>query len=88
MDRSTFYINNHINLENIRQWRIITKNMVIIETSVFSRLIQELMQDDEYRQLQDALITRPDMGDFIKGSGGIRKDAGNWKGEVRVVVFE
>ena len=47
--------------------------MVIIETSVFSRLIQELMHDDEYRQLQDALITRPDMGDIIKGSGGIRK---------------
>ena len=66
--------------------------MVIIETSVFSRLIQELMHDDEYRQLQDALITRPDMGDIIKGSGGIRKV--RWKlegrgksGGVRVIYY-
>ena len=43
--------------------------MVIIETSVFSRLIQEQMHDDEYRQLKEALIIRPDMGDIIKGAG-------------------
>ena len=66
--------------------------MVIIETSVFSRLIQTLMSDDEYRQLQEALITRPDMGDIIKSSGGIRKV--RWKlegrgksGGVRVIYY-
>ena len=66
--------------------------MVIIETSVFSRLIQTLMHDDEYRQLQEALVTRPDMGDIIKGSGGIRKV--RWKlegwgksGGVRVIYY-
>jgi len=63
-----------------------------METPVFSRLIQELMHDDEYRQLQEALITRPDMGDIIKGSGGIRKV--RWKlegrgksGGVRVIYY-
>ena len=66
--------------------------MVIIETSVFSRLIQEQMHDDEYRQLQEALIIRPDMGDIIKGAGGIRKV--RWKlegrgksGGVRVIYY-
>ena len=47
--------------------------MVIIETSVFSRLIQELMSDEDYRALQEALITRPESGDIIQGSGGLRR---------------
>lgn len=33
--------------------------MVIVETSVFSRRIQELMSDDAYMELQDALVTHP-----------------------------
>ena len=66
--------------------------MIIIETSVFSRLIQEMMSDDDYRLLQEALITRPEMGDVIKGSGGLRKV--RWKlegkgksGGIRVIYY-
>lgn len=66
--------------------------MIIIETSVFSRLIQELMSDDEYRSLQEALITRPESGDLIKGSSGLRKI--RWKlegqgkrGGVRAIYY-
>lgn len=47
--------------------------MVIIETSVFSKQIQKLLSDDEYRQLQSELVTRPDVGALIPGSGGLRK---------------
>lgn len=47
--------------------------MVIVETSVFTKLIRELMSDDEYKELQEALVNRPDLGDLIKGSGGLRK---------------
>jgi hypothetical protein len=47
--------------------------MVIVETPIFTRLIQELMSDDDYKDLQEALVNRPDIGDLIKGSGGIRK---------------
>ena len=47
--------------------------MVIVETSIFTKLIKELMSDDEYRELQEALVIRPDTGDLIKGSGGLRK---------------
>jgi len=66
--------------------------MLIIETAAFSRLIQELMNDDDYRKLQEALITRPEMGDLIKGSGGLRKVrwklAGRGKsGGVRVIYY-
>ena len=47
--------------------------MVIIETSIFTDRIKDLMDDDEYRELQEALITRPDMGAIIQGTGGLRK---------------
>ena len=47
--------------------------MIIIETSVFTRLVTELLPDDEYRELQAALVNRPDAGVLIPGSGGLRK---------------
>ena len=33
--------------------------MVIIETRIFTRRIKELMGDDEYKNLQEALVNRP-----------------------------
>lgn len=66
--------------------------MVIIETSVFTRLIKELMDDDSYSELQKALIQKPDSGDLITGSGGLRKV--RWKiegkgkrGGVRIIYY-
>ena len=47
--------------------------MVIIETSVFTRQVQALLTFEEYRQLQIVLLTRPDMGATIPGSGGLHK---------------
>lgn len=47
--------------------------MVIIETPLFSRLINEMMTEDEYRVLQEALVGRPETGVIIKGGGGLRK---------------
>jgi hypothetical protein len=47
--------------------------MEIIETSVFTRRIVELMSDEEYRLLQQTLVARPDWGVVIPGSGGLRK---------------
>ena len=50
------------------------------------------MNDDEYRSLQEALITRPESGDLIKGGSGLRKI--RWKlegqgkrGGVRVIYY-
>ena len=47
--------------------------MIFIETPIFTRLVQEILEDDEYRQLQIALIAQPDLGPVIQGGGGLRK---------------
>jgi hypothetical protein len=47
--------------------------MRFIETSVFTRAIVELLDDDQYQSLQLALLARPGLGSMIRGSGGIRK---------------
>jgi mRNA-degrading endonuclease RelE of RelBE toxin-antitoxin system len=66
--------------------------VVIIETSIFSRRVQALFSDEEYRQLQLALVLRPDLGAVIPGSGGLRK--ARWaltgrgkRGGVRVIYY-
>lgn len=69
-----------------------SKYMIIIETPIFTKLIKELMSDDEYKGLQEALVNRPDLGDLIQGSGGLRKVrwklAGQGKsGGVRAIYY-
>jgi hypothetical protein len=59
-------------LAHDRQWRILPP-VVFLETPVFTRRIKELVNDDQYRQLQLRLLARPDAGDLIPGSGGLRK---------------
>ncbi len=66
--------------------------MVIIETRTFTRIIKDLLSDDEYKELQEALINRPDMGDLIKDSGGLRKvrwklDGTGKSGGARVIYY-
>ena len=66
--------------------------MIIVETTVFTKLIGQLMDDDHYRELQELLIENPEIGDLIQGSGGLRKI--RWKltgrgkrGGVRVIYY-
>ena len=66
--------------------------MVIIETSVFTRQVRELLPDEEYRKLQAALVGTPTLGSVIRGSGGLRKV--RWvlpgkgkRGGVRVIYY-
>ncbi len=47
--------------------------MVFIETATFTRMVTALITDDEYRVLQNELVEDPELGDVIKGGGGIRK---------------
>jgi mRNA-degrading endonuclease RelE of RelBE toxin-antitoxin system len=44
-----------------------------IETTLFTRLVQEYLSDDEYQELQKLLIERPEAGDVIPATGGVRK---------------
>ncbi len=66
--------------------------MVILETSIFTRQVRQLLSDEDYRALQITLADRPDMGAVIVGSGGIRKT--RWaaqgrgkRGGVRVIYY-
>ena len=50
------------------------------------------MDDDQFHQLQLALIERPDAGDVIRNSGGIRKVRWTMKGKgkrggLRVIYY-
>ncbi|MHB8155023.1 MAG: type II toxin-antitoxin system RelE/ParE family toxin [Candidatus Omnitrophota bacterium] len=47
--------------------------MGIIENSVFTRRIKEVLSDDEYGKLQQMLVIDPGAGVVIPGSGGLRK---------------
>lgn len=47
--------------------------MQFIETSAFTKQVTAFLSDEEYMQLQAALIIQPDLGDLIPGSGGLRK---------------
>ena len=52
--------------------------MKIIETSVFTRKLKSILSNEEYRDLQNALIINPELGPIIPGGGGLRKV--RWKG--------
>ena len=47
--------------------------MEFIETPTFTRLVQELLPDEQYHKLQVSMMEDPTSGAIIKGSGGIRK---------------
>jgi hypothetical protein len=47
--------------------------MIFIETALFSSLLPRHLSDDEYSEFQHYLAKQPDVGDIIRGSGGIRK---------------
>lgn len=46
---------------------------LFFETSGFSACLGKYLSDDEYSQLQLALLIQPDSGDMMPGTGGFRK---------------
>jgi hypothetical protein len=64
------------------------------ETQLFTRLIVELLTDQEYAALQGTLVITPEAGDLIQGTGGLRKlrwrQAARGKGKrggIRVIYY-
>ncbi len=47
--------------------------MIFIETSIFTKILPNYLSDDDYRGLQSYLLQKPDAGDLVRGSGGVRK---------------
>ncbi len=66
--------------------------MEFIETSGFSKIRENYFDDSQFNMLQLYLMDRPDAGNIIKGSGGIRKlrwglqEQGE-RGGVRVIYY-
>jgi mRNA-degrading endonuclease RelE of RelBE toxin-antitoxin system len=63
-----------------------------VETPVFTRQVEDLLGDAEYRALQLALFLRPEQGSLVPGTGGLRKL--RWKttgqgkrGGLRVIYY-
>lgn len=47
--------------------------VIFIETTIFTKLIGNYLNADEYMGLQQYLFLHPDKGDVIPGTGGVRK---------------
>lgn len=63
-----------------------------VETALFTQLVEEYLDDEEYRNLQAAIAANPRAGAVIRGSGGVRKIrwsmAGRGKrGGLRVIYY-
>ena len=66
--------------------------MEFIETPVFTKLVLNLLDDEEYRELQNVLLLDPAHGDLIRGGDGIRKmrfaiDGRGKSGGVRTIYY-
>jgi hypothetical protein len=66
--------------------------MRFVETPVFTKRVNDLLPDEDYRTLQIALLLRPEQGPLIKGGSGLRKvrwapkGAGK-RGGIRVIYY-
>ncbi|NUQ40299.1 MAG: transcriptional regulator [Calditrichaceae bacterium] len=66
--------------------------MIFIETTIFTKLIENYLDDDEYLGLQKYLLKYPDKGDIIPGTGGVRKlrwlvSGKGKRGGIRVIYY-
>jgi len=66
--------------------------LIIVETSLFSRIVSNYLKEDKYTALQWFLIENPLGGAVIPGSGSIRKVRWTWlhkgkRGGLRVIYF-
>jgi len=59
--------------------------LAFFETPLFTRILDGYLTDENYRELQRALMENPEMGDRMPGTGGFRKvlweDARRGKGK-------
>ncbi|RWX49194.1 RelE toxin of RelE; RelB toxin-antitoxin system [Candidatus Electrothrix marina] len=66
--------------------------MIFIETSIFTKYIQEYLSDDEYSGLQLFLKEHPESGNIVPSGGGVRKLRWSVKGRgkrggLRVIYY-
>ena len=66
--------------------------MRFVETPIFTTRLRRLLDDEQYRALQLALVLRPDQGRLISSGGGLRKlrwgaEGRGKRGGVRIVYY-
>ena len=66
--------------------------MIFIETPLFTKLIKDLLPDDNYRLLQQTILIHPEAGSLIRGGGGLRKIRWNVpgsgkRGGLRIIYY-
>ncbi len=66
--------------------------MIFIETPVFTAVLPNYLSDESYSELQHALLLRPDAGQVIPGSRGLRKlrwrtEHGGKRGGLRIIYY-
>ena len=47
--------------------------LTVVETAAFARRALKLLTSDEYEEMISFLALRPESGDEIQGTGGVRK---------------
>lgn len=66
--------------------------MIFVETPIFTKEILTLLPDEDYRAMQLALLLRPESGEIIHRTGGLRKlrwklPHGGKRGGLRVIYY-
>lgn len=66
--------------------------VTFIESPLFTKQVHDYLTDNEYWAFQEYLAANPDIGDVVRGSGGVRKVRWNRRGTgksggVRVLYF-
>ena len=65
---------------------------MFIESAAFERLRANYLDDDQYSELQQFMMQRPEAGAMVRGSGGVRKlrwrcEGAGKRGGLRVIYF-
>ena len=47
--------------------------LTFVETTTFTRLVADVVSDEDYAEFQRELSRHPDQGDLLEGCGGVRK---------------
>jgi hypothetical protein len=66
--------------------------MRFVETPIFTKVIDRLLDHEAYQGLQIALMLRPEQGPVMRGGGGLRKvrwarPGGGKSGGLRVIYY-
>lgn len=47
--------------------------LTFVETETFTRLVSDVISDEDYAEFQRELSRQPEQGDLLEGCGGVRK---------------